>query len=110
MYSYCVWRQSCAVACSIRWPVRVRKLPSGMDRGAIEAVAPAAGTPQQVNVSVKIVEFQARKGVESGLSMFYARRNEIRPYGRVATNGYRERQRGDYDGGPYVSNQMPRAR
>jgi hypothetical protein len=53
----------------------------------IETLPPAAGTPQQVNVSVKVVEFQARKGTESGLSLFYARRNTIRPYGRVATNG-----------------------
>jgi len=64
------------------------KLPTGItDPKAIEVWTPAAGTPQQVNVSVKVVEFQARKGAESGLSLFYARRNTIRPYGRVATAG-----------------------
>lgn len=64
------------------------KLPTGVAAEAdIAPIAPAPGSPQQVNVSVKVVEFQARKGVESGLSLFYARRNTIRPYGRVATAG-----------------------
>ncbi|MBX7257589.1 MAG: type II and III secretion system protein [Candidatus Hydrogenedentes bacterium] len=43
------------------------------------------GAPQQVSVSVKIVEFQATKGVETGMSAFFARRNEVRPYGRVSS-------------------------
>ncbi|MFA6241882.1 MAG: hypothetical protein WC655_13190 [Candidatus Hydrogenedentales bacterium] len=43
------------------------------------------GSPQQVSVSVKIVEFQATKGVETGVSVFFARRNEPRPYGRVSS-------------------------
>jgi hypothetical protein len=65
-----------------------QKLPTGItDPKAIQELTPMQGTPQQVNVSVKVVEFQARKGVESGLSLFYARRNTIRPYGRVATAG-----------------------
>ncbi|GMU93629.1 MAG: hypothetical protein AMXMBFR4_26870 [Candidatus Hydrogenedentota bacterium] len=40
--------------------------------------------PKQVNVSVKVVEFQATKGVETGLSAFYARRENVKPYGRVS--------------------------
>lgn len=32
--------------------------------------------PQQVNVSVKIIEFQTTKGSETGLSAFFARRDE----------------------------------
>lgn len=43
------------------------------------------GSPQQVSISVKIVEFQATKGVETGMSVFYARRNEPRPFGRVSS-------------------------
>ena len=42
------------------------------------------GAPPQVNVTVKVVEFQATKGVETGLSAFYARRNEPKTYGRVS--------------------------
>lgn len=58
---------------------------------AVQYVPPAAdappvqiGAPQQVNVTVKVVEFQATKGVETGLSAFYARRNEPKTYGRVS--------------------------
>lgn len=43
------------------------------------------GSPKQVNVSVKVVEFQTVKGVETGLSAYFARRNKVRAYGRVTS-------------------------
>ncbi len=49
-----------------------------------EGHAPQVGAPDQVTVTVKVVEFQATKGVETGLSAFYARRNEPKTYGRVS--------------------------
>ncbi len=45
-----------------------------------------AQAPQQVNVSVKIIEFQTIKGVETGLSAFFQQRNEPRPYAQE--NGF----------------------
>jgi hypothetical protein len=42
------------------------------------------GAPEQVSVAMKVVEFQATKGVDTGLSAFYARRNEPKTYGRVS--------------------------
>jgi len=50
------------------------------------AVAAQAQDPQQVNVSVKIIEFQTTKGVETGLSAFFKQRIEPEPYGRVVTD------------------------
>ncbi len=41
--------------------------------------------PKQVNVSVKVVEFQTVKSVETGFSAFFARRNKERLYGRVTS-------------------------
>lgn len=46
---------------------------------------PDAAAPQQVNVSVKVVEFQTVKSVETGFSAFFARRNKERLYGRVTS-------------------------
>lgn len=40
---------------------------------------------QQVNVSVKIIEFQTTKGLETGLSVYFKRKVEPRPYGRVSS-------------------------
>lgn len=40
---------------------------------------------QQVNVSVKIVEFQTSKGVETGLSAYFRQRNRNRAFGRVSS-------------------------
>jgi len=40
---------------------------------------------QQVNVSVKIVEFQTSKDVETGLSAYFLRRNKKRAFGRVTS-------------------------
>ncbi len=40
---------------------------------------------QQVNVSVKIIEFQTSKGSEMGLSAYFKQRLQPRPYGQVAT-------------------------
>ena len=47
--------------------------------------ARAQDSPQQVQVSVKIIEFQATKGVETGLSAYFRQRNEPRPYMRVSS-------------------------
>ncbi|HRK33042.1 MAG TPA: hypothetical protein PLJ47_00505 [Candidatus Hydrogenedentes bacterium] len=44
----------------------------------------SADAPKQANVSVKVVEFQATKGVETGLSAFYARRSDPKPFGSVS--------------------------
>ncbi|MCP4644283.1 MAG: hypothetical protein GY851_27820 [bacterium] len=41
--------------------------------------------PQQVSVAVKIVEFQAEKAVETGLSAYFARRNKARMYNRLTS-------------------------
>jgi len=41
--------------------------------------------PQQVNVSVKIIEFQTTKGAESGISAYFKKRITPRPYGLVST-------------------------
>jgi len=40
---------------------------------------------QQVNVAVKIVEFQTTKGIDTGLSAYFKQRNDPRPYGRVSS-------------------------
>lgn len=45
---------------------------------------PPAGAPEQVSVAMKVVEFQATKGVDTGFSAFYSRRNEPKTYGRVS--------------------------
>ncbi|HOV59665.1 MAG TPA: hypothetical protein PK349_01220 [Candidatus Hydrogenedentes bacterium] len=39
----------------------------------------------QVNVSVKIIEFQSTKDSETGLSAYFKQRNEPRPYGRISS-------------------------
>ncbi len=51
---------------------------------------PAPGTaalppqaPQQANVSVKVVEFQRTKGQDSGVSAYFARRPQNKPFGFV---------------------------
>lgn len=41
-------------------------------------------TPQQVNVSVKIIEFQTHIGSETGLSGYFRQKTDPRPYGRVS--------------------------
>ncbi|HUW61768.1 MAG TPA: hypothetical protein VMZ06_12275 [Candidatus Bathyarchaeia archaeon] len=52
---------------------------------AAPAPAPDPNNPQQVVVSVKIVEFQTTKGVETGLSAYFAQRNKVRAWGRVSS-------------------------
>lgn len=49
------------------------------------AAPPPAPNPLQVNVSVKIIEFQTVKGLETGLSAYFKQRNEVRPYLRVSS-------------------------
>lgn len=51
---------------------------------AIPETPPQVGAPEQVSVTMKVVEFQATKGVDTGLSAFYARRKEPKTYGRVS--------------------------
>ena len=41
--------------------------------------------PEQVDVSVKIIEFQSGKDVETGFSAYFAQRAANRPYGRVSS-------------------------
>jgi hypothetical protein len=48
---------------------------------------PEQRPPQQVIVSVKIIEFQATKGVETGLSAYYAKATRTDPGGAVLVNG-----------------------
>jgi len=43
-----------------------------------------ADSPQQANVTVKVVEFQATKGRDTGLNAFYARHRNPKPYGHVS--------------------------
>jgi hypothetical protein len=43
-----------------------------------------ADAPAQANVTVKVVEFQATKGQETGLSAFYSRQRNPKPFGRVS--------------------------
>ncbi len=45
----------------------------------------AKGSVQQVNVSVKVVEFQTGKNAETGLAAYFQRRNKQRPFGRVTS-------------------------
>lgn len=43
--------------------------------------------PKQVIVSVKIIEFQATKGVETGLSAYFKKLQRPEPFGRITPNG-----------------------
>lgn len=51
----------------------------------------AAQEQQQVNVSVKVVEFQMNKLLETGLNAYFKHKDNPQPYGRVANhNGHIE--------------------
>ncbi|MBL7648249.1 MAG: hypothetical protein JNK74_18880 [Candidatus Hydrogenedentes bacterium] len=50
---------------------------------AMPGVPVAAQAPQQVQVSVKVIEFQTSKDVETGLSAYFKQRTEPQPYGRA---------------------------
>lgn len=52
---------------------------------ALLAVPASAQAPQQVQVSVKVIEFQTSKDAETGLSAYFKQRTEPQPYGRAAT-------------------------
>lgn len=43
--------------------------------------------PLQVIVSVKIIEFQTTKGVETGLSAYFTKVSRAQPFGQVSTSG-----------------------
>ncbi len=45
--------------------------------------APPLSAPQAVTVTAKIIEFQATKGVETGLSAYFQRRNRVNWFGVV---------------------------
>ena len=45
----------------------------------------AMAQQEQVNVSVKIIEFQTSKGIETGLSAYYQQREIPQPYGQAST-------------------------
>ena len=49
--------------------------------------APLAPDVKQVNVSVKVVEFQTTRTLETGLSAYFKQRSQIHPWGRVTTDG-----------------------
>lgn len=51
----------------------------------LPVIAAVAQEQQQVDVSVKIIEFQTSKGTETGLSAYFKQRLQPRPYGQVAT-------------------------
>lgn len=70
------------VLCSVAWAQTPPPEPPLVTLP--EGATPQVGAPNQVSVTMKVVEFQATKGVETGLSAFYARRNEPKTYGRVS--------------------------
>ncbi len=53
---------------------------------ALAAGSAHAGSPDQVNVTVKILEFQTTLGMETGFSAYFQQRELQRPYGRVSSN------------------------
>lgn len=57
----------------------------GADPAPAPAPTPMTPESKQVNVSVKIIEFQTTRGVETGLSAYFKQRNEVRPYLRVSS-------------------------
>ena len=55
---------------------------------ALFAACPSsAQKPEQVVVSVKIIEFQTSKGVETGLSAYFTKISRAQPFGEVSTSG-----------------------
>lgn len=52
-----------------------------------QAVSQGNAPPKQVLVSVKIIEFQTTKGVETGLSAFFSKNPLPGPFGEAATAG-----------------------
>ena len=55
---------------------------------ALLAACPSsAQKPEQVVVSVKIIEFQTSKGVETGLSAYFTKISRAQPFGEVSTSG-----------------------
>ncbi len=52
---------------------------------AWEALGQSTEPPNQVNVAVKIIEFQTNKDVDTGLSAYFARVNKERAYNRVTS-------------------------
>lgn len=49
--------------------------------------APPKNKPDQVVVTVKVIEFQITKGVETGLSAYFAKVARPAPFGQVSTSG-----------------------
>lgn len=71
---------------------RRRSLSGGVRCGALLLALFATSSawtqkPLQVIVSVKIIEFQTTKGVETGLSAYFAKVSRAQPFGQVSTSG-----------------------
>lgn len=54
---------------------------------ALSARAQEPSSKKQVIVSVKIIEFQTTKGVETGLSAYFTKVTRAEPFGAVSTSG-----------------------
>jgi len=68
------------------WGTYWRALAAGAMALAVLGLGVArAEKPEQVIVSVKIIEFQATKGVETGLSAFLSKVSRPEPFGEVST-------------------------
>lgn len=63
----------------------IRFLPFALLFVLAVPLAASAQDTQQVNVSVKVVEFQTQKGVETGLAAYFRQHEDPRPYGRVSS-------------------------
>lgn len=71
---------------------RQRNLNGIVRSGALFVALLAASSawtqkPLQVIVSVKIIEFQTTKGVETGLSAYFTKVSRAEPFGQVSTSG-----------------------
>jgi Flp pilus assembly secretin CpaC len=78
------------ISTSLQRFITVGALALGVLSGGANSVAQDLATtevPTQVEVWVKIIEFQASKGVETGLSTYFAKLPRARPFGRVELSG-----------------------
>lgn len=83
-------RIHCSILVAVAITVIIAPMATGQDAAPADAPAEAAPPapelePQQVNVSVKVVEFQTTKGLETGLSAYFQRVNKERAYGRISS-------------------------
>jgi len=64
--------------------MRISRLTTAL-LAALACGSALAQEPQQVQVSVKVIEFQTNKDIETGLSAYFQQRLVPQPYGRAAT-------------------------